>query len=130
MQISQRNEYGFTLVEIMIVVAVIGLLAAMGIPHALHAYARSQRGACISQLRQIESAKQQWAMDSGQGGGTTPTEAEVAPFLNRSGSTGHFVCPLDRGKGKKQKRSCDTSYSMNQVTDAPTCKIDPTHHLP
>ena len=130
MQISRRNEYGFTLVEIMIVVAVIGLLAAMGIPHALHAYARAQRGACICQLRQIESAKQQWALDSGQGGGATPTEAEIAPFLNRSGSTANFVCPLDPGKGKKQKRSFDTSFRMNQVTNPPTCKIDPTHQLP
>jgi prepilin-type N-terminal cleavage/methylation domain-containing protein len=130
MQISRRNEYGFTLVEIMIVVAVIGLLAAMGIPHALHAYARAQRGACICQLRQIESAKQQWALDSGQGGGATPTEAEIAPFLTRSGSTANLVCPLDPGKGKKQKRSFDTSYRMNQVTNPPTCKIDPTHQLP
>ena len=130
MQISRRNEYGFTLVEIMIVVAVIGLLAAMGIPHALHAYARSQRAACISQLRQIDSAKQQWALDSGQGGGATPTEAEIAPFLNRGGSTVDFVCPLDPGKGKKQKRSFDTSYRMNEVTNPPTCKIDSSHALP
>ena len=130
MQISRRNEHGFTLVELMIVVAVIGLLAAMGIPHALNAYARAQRAACISQLRQIESAKQQWALDSGKGGDTTPTEAEIAPFLNRGGSTVDFVCPLDPGKGKKQKRSFDTSYRMNEVSDPPTCKINSTHQLP
>ena len=130
MQIRRKSESGFTLVEIMIVVAVIGLLAAIAIPHGLHAYARAQRAACICNLRQIDSAKQRWALESGGSGGATPSEAEIAPFLNRNGSTVNFLCPLDPGKGKKLKRTFDTSYAMNQVTNPPTCKIDPTHELP
>ena len=130
MQIRRRNKDGFTLVEIMIVVAVIGLLAAIGIPHGLHAHARAQRAACICNLRQIDSAKQRWALESGEGSGATPKEEEIAPFLNRNGSTANFVCPRDPGKGKKEKRTFDTSYRMNQVTNVPTCKIDPTHELP
>ncbi len=130
MAVKSRSGSGFTLVELMIIVAVIGLLAALVIPNGLRAYARVQRQVCIENLRQLDRAKQQWALDSGQGGSATPTELEIAPYLNRSGSTANFVCPADPGKGKKSKRSFDTSYRMNEVTNAPTCKIDPTHELP
>jgi prepilin-type N-terminal cleavage/methylation domain-containing protein len=57
---------GFTLVEIMIVVAIIGVLAAIGIPSFLHARARSQATACINNLRQIETAVQQVAIEKGK----------------------------------------------------------------
>jgi len=130
MQIRRSNEYGFTIVELMIVVAVIGLLVALAIPHALHAYARAQRTSCICNLRQIDDAKQRWALESGQGGGATPTEADIAAYINHGGSTVDLLCPADPGRGKKLKRMFKTSYSMNEVTNPPTCKIDPTHQLP
>ena len=57
---------GFTLVEIMIVVAIIGILAAIGIPSFVKARARSQATACINNLRQIEAAVQQFAIEKGK----------------------------------------------------------------
>ncbi|MFC1461755.1 type IV pilin protein, partial [Verrucomicrobiota bacterium] len=56
---------GFTLVEIMIVVAIIGLLAAIAIPSFMRARTRSQQNACINNLRQIEAGKEQYGMEWG-----------------------------------------------------------------
>lgn len=62
------KKQGFTLVEIMIVVAIIGLLAAIAIPSFMKARENSRKNACINNLRQIEGAKEQWAMENNKGG--------------------------------------------------------------
>lgn len=62
----KKMKQGFTLVEIMIVVAIIGLLAAIAIPSFMKARTTSQANACVNNLRQIESAKEQWALATKQ----------------------------------------------------------------
>lgn len=71
---------GFTLVEIMIVVAIIGLLAAIAIPSFMRARTRSQQNACINNLRQIESGKEQYGMEWGM------TNLSVITFDNIVGA--------------------------------------------
>jgi prepilin-type N-terminal cleavage/methylation domain-containing protein len=84
-------KQGFTLVEIMIVVAIIGLLAAIAIPSFMKARTQSQQNACINNLRQIEGAKEQWALEKRKAQGVTAVTAEVMEYIkNPSSSTN---CP-------------------------------------
>jgi len=115
---------GFTLVEIMIVVAIIGVLAAIGIPSFLHARTRSQATACINNLRQIETAVQQVAIEKGKHVGdeiTYPDEITAYIKLNTEG--GIPGCPAGG------------TYSLQKVGEIPQAicslgtTVDPPHIL-
>lgn len=119
MTINRMKKAGFTLVEIMIVVAIIGLLAAIAIPNFVRARTTAQMNACINNLRQIDGAVQQWALEQKKDTGQTVGEADVTPFLKNS-----VVCPSGG-------QSFDDSYKLNTVSDQPTCKrVTSTHKLP
>jgi type IV pilus assembly protein PilA len=88
------HRAGFTLLEIMIVVTIIGLLAAIAIPNVLDARARSQAAACINNLRQIESGINQWAMETGQvSGSPIPDISTVSPYIKLNSSGSVPTCP-------------------------------------
>ena len=108
MKINTSRKAGFTLVEIMIVVAIIGLLAAIAIPNFVRARNSAQRNSCINNLRQLDGAKQQWALENKQTDSSVPTATDVQAYLKNN------LYPHCPGSG---------TYTLRAVTTDPVCSL-------
>jgi prepilin-type N-terminal cleavage/methylation domain-containing protein len=112
MQIPNSDRSAFTLVEIMIVVAIIGLLAAIAIPNFIKAKEQAQRTTCGANLRSIDGVKSTWALETRRKNTDTPADEDL--FGPASYIRDKPQCPANG------------TYSLNQVDAKPTCSV-PSH---
>ena len=125
MNIKLSRKAAFTLVEIMIVVAIIGLLAGIAIPNFIKARETARKNTCINNLRLIDSAIQQWALENNKNGSDPVALASLTVYLNRGG-TGAVN---GTGPGAVKCPSGGT-YEVGNVDAKPTCtKTDLGHAL-
>jgi prepilin-type N-terminal cleavage/methylation domain-containing protein len=122
-QIKSTRKAGFTLLEIMIVVAIIGMLAAIAIPNFVKARATSQANACINNLREIDTAANQFALEQHlTTGGAVNYPNDLTPYIKLNASSGIPPCP---GGG---------TYSDTAIGNNPQCSLGntltPGHYLP
>jgi len=109
MKNKQQNEEGFTLVEIMIVVAIIGLLASIAIPAYGRARQKAYKQTCIVNLHRIEGAMEEWATECRKQSDQQVTYDDIKVYMKHE-----IVCPAGG-------TTFADSYGISSVDSPPSC---------
>jgi len=122
MKMRKTLESGFTLVELMVVVGIVGLAAVIAVPNFVRANSQSQKNACINNLYQIRGAINQWAVENRLPSGTPVQFTDIRVYLKNT-----IVCPAGG-------TNFSDSYTITDTATLPVCKKVPTgvnaHYLP
>ena len=108
---------GFTLIELLVVVAIIAILASLLLPALSKAKEKGKATTCINNLRQINAAVQQWAMELKKGQSSPVTADDVLPYMKEA-----VICPSGG-------TTFANSYTLTTVAEPPTCQKVPLSHL-
>jgi prepilin-type N-terminal cleavage/methylation domain-containing protein len=114
---NPTQRLGFTLVEMMIVIAIVGVLAAIAVPNYLRYSTESRKNTCINNLKQIHLAIQEWAIEQKKGPSSTVEFNDIRPFLKDS-----LSCPSGG-------RAFTDSYSISTVAAEAACLRSPETHV-
>jgi len=108
-RISHRARGGFTLIEMLIVLGILGIILALAIPNFTRSRAEARKQLCIENLSQIESAKQLWGLENQKHAGSIPLSSDLI------GPTSYIkIMPQCAGGG---------TYSFNGLGANATCTI-------
>jgi prepilin-type N-terminal cleavage/methylation domain-containing protein len=124
-QSGGKRHGGFTLVEIMIVVTIIALLASIAVPNFLRSRKRSQATQVLEDLRQIDSAEDQWAIENNKTTTDVPAWTDIQKYL-KTGSRLYMSTGKDILGNTFTLNAVDTPPKVNSATFAALSDVVPS----
>jgi prepilin-type N-terminal cleavage/methylation domain-containing protein len=112
MKTRESEQAGWTMVELLIVMALLGLLAAAAAPSFLKARSEGWKNICVLNLKKIAEAKSHWAVEQRKSAGDVPVESDL----------------VGRGRYLRRMPACPSggTYSLGAVEEKPTCQFAET----
>ncbi|TAK92564.1 MAG: prepilin-type N-terminal cleavage/methylation domain-containing protein, partial [Verrucomicrobia bacterium] len=108
--IKPKSAVRFTLIELLVVLGIVAILASMLLPAVSRSKSRSSSVAVLSNLRQLDGAKEQWALENNAPPGAAPTIEDIKPYMGRGPS------------GQMPPSVAGETYKLGKVGESPTAE--------